>query len=149
LRFLAVFGHFRQKLQEFSAPRGNGVRMPRGAQNVKKSFPKSWETVNKFSEQYPNNTLDEIIHGKKSVVNENYIALKEAVVEDIEGNEENKGLGPLRKHRYINKIFFDLSDIGRSYMQQSSVVIDRLRPLAPYLDGIKKEVFGVRKNVFY
>lgn len=108
---------------------------------LKQILPKTWEKIKTLAELYPLSTLDEITHSKKAEINNNYVELKSSVVEDINANDEYKNLNKREKHRIIDKIFFDLNDIGRSYMKQCSIVIENLLPIASYLDGEKKKVF--------
>lgn len=118
------------------------VQLEKGALDyLEKSFPKAWETIKRFSENNPTKTLDEILHYKNIGINDKYVELRNAVAQDIEQNKEDIGVDDVKQYRHVDKIFFDLNDFGRTYMKQSSIVIDRLMPLAQYLSGAQREVF--------
>ena len=108
---------------------------------LKQVFPTAWRAIEALSKKDPDKNIDEIIRSNNTDTNEYYVLLKEAIIVDIENNDEYKDLSPEKKDRIINKTFFDLNDRGRSYMKRSSIVMNELAPLAQYLEGIPQEVF--------
>ena len=108
---------------------------------LKDGFPRTWEKLVSLSAMYPLESLDKILHGQGSQVNDKYIELKQSVVEDIEENEEIKNLSKPAKNKHIRKIFFDLNDNARTYMKPSQDVFSVIKPLKIYLSEAKKGFF--------
>ena len=119
------------------------VQVENGVLNyLKWKFPKAWETIQSFTERFPDQSLDEIIHTEDNDVNEQYTELKKAVVEDIDTQKETYDFATgIERERFVGKVFFDLTDNSRAYMVSSAEVIEHLLPLKQYLVGPKKEVF--------
>lgn len=112
--------------------------MSKGALNyLNKKFPLVWTQLEKFTEQFPQKSLDEIL-----VQTEPFNDLKKSVVKTLE-TEPVLSDTPERIEldRRIGSLFFDTIENARSYMKGSSVVMNRLMPLKGFLNGAKKDVF--------
>ena len=108
---------------------------------LERKFPKVWETIQSFTERFPGQSLDEIIHSKDDSINEYYVELKKSVVDDIDSQKEVYNLSGIERDRFVGKTFYDLTDNSRAYMASSAEVIKRLLPIKHHLTGVKKEVF--------
>lgn len=112
--------------------------MSKGALNyLNKKFPLVWTQLEKFTEQFPKKSLDEIL-----VQTEPFNDLKKSVVKTLE-TEPIPTDTPERIEldRKIGSLFFDTIEHARSYMKSSSVVMNHLMPLKAFLDGTRKDVF--------
>ena len=114
------------------------IAMRKGNLNfVKNLFPESWLLLRNFTYKYPNKSLDEIMESSVD-----YTTLKKSIANKL----DNPALKPqtpqrLELDREISRTFFNILSQGRSYMKESAIVMETIKPLKPLLKGKNLEIY--------
>ncbi|MBE7703810.1 MAG: HNH endonuclease [Cyanobacteria bacterium SIG28] len=99
--------------------------------SLEQDYPKAYALIQEFINKFPKQSLDEIVEES-----DNYIALKKAICENLPGDNQTDS----EYNRKVKNVFFDVLNLGRAVLKNSSIVIKNFAKFKENLGKTRQEI---------